>query len=174
MILKIWRNFLPKLANVVEFGLKKRFLAQKCVVTKNDIKFVRKNITVNSRHLHFSCKEISVYAHHFFHRSGGPPPPNLFTSSKYLLTYFKSQLPKSWPLIIFAYRIFHLSFYQKGRKGKNVKINKMSGKKKGGFIFCPFIFCLLGGLLVEAKKKDIIKEKGETQLLGSFRFTNGG
>lgn len=38
VILKIWRNFLPKLANVVEFGLKKRFLAQKCFVTKNDIK----------------------------------------------------------------------------------------------------------------------------------------
>jgi hypothetical protein len=46
-----------------------------------------------------------------------------------------------------------------------VKINKMSGKKRGVY-FLVF--------LVNEKKKDIIKEKGETQLLGSFRFTNGG
>ncbi len=159
MILKIWRNFLPKLANVVEFGLKKRFLAQKCVVTKKRHKFVRKNITVNSHHLHFTCKEISVYAHHFFH---------LFTSSKYLLTYFKSQLPKSWPLIIFAYRIFHLSFYQKGKKVKMWKLIKCQEKKRG-FIFCPFFFLSFGGgLLVKAKKKRHNKRKGRNAITREF------
>jgi hypothetical protein len=57
-------------------------------------------------------------------------------------------------------------------KKENVKINKNVRKKKE-FILGPFLS--LGGGLVKEKKKDIIiKEKGEPQLHGSFRFTNGG
>ncbi len=53
-----------------------------------------------------------------------------------------------------------------------MKINKNVRKKKE-FILGPFLS--LGGGLVKEKKKDIIiKEKGEPQLHGSFRFTNGG
>jgi hypothetical protein len=57
-------------------------------------------------------------------------------------------------------------------KKENVKINKLSGKK-GIYFSAHFFLSFGGGLLVKEKKKDI-KENGETQLLGSFRFTNGG